>query len=75
MANKEEVQSFSIKIENLVEKKCIPYMEAIILYCQTSELEVEVAAKMLSGAIKSKLRIEAEDLNFLPRSNTCKLPI
>lgn len=75
MPNKEEVVSFSMKIEELVENKQIPYMDAIILYCENVEMEIEVAAKLLSGAIKSKLKAEAEELNFLPRSNTLKLPL
>ena len=75
MANKEEVAAFSIEIENFVENKEIPYMDAIILYCQEKELEIEVASKLLSGIIKDKLRIEAEELNFLPRANNNKLPI
>ena len=75
MANKEEVMNFSLKIEDLVETKGIPYMEAIVLYCEKHELEIEVAAKLLSEIIRSKLRIEAEDLHFLPKSNTTKLPL
>jgi len=75
MPNKEEVVSFSMRIEELVENKQIPYMDAIILYCENVEMEIEVAAKLLSGAIKSKLKAEAEELNFLPRSNTLKLPL
>jgi hypothetical protein len=50
-------------------------MEAVIEYCDEIGLEVEVAAKMISGALKSKIKIEAEELHFLPKSNTYKLPV
>lgn len=73
--NKEEITNFSLMIEELVWEKDITYMDAIILYCEQTGLEVELAAKMISGALKSKIKLEAEELNFLPKSNTAKLPI
>lgn len=75
MANKEEIANFSMTIENLVWEKDISYMEAIILYCEETGFEVETAAKLVSGALKSKIKLEAEELHFLPKSNTSKLPI
>lgn len=75
MSDKEEVSNFSIQIEDIVQCKNTSYMEAILLYCEQTGLEVEVAAKLISGALKSKLKIEAEDLHFLPKSKTRKLPI
>lgn len=74
MANKEEVASFSLKIEDLVWEKDVSYMEAIIIYCENSGIEVETAAKLISGVLKSKIKMEAEGLNYLPKSNTMKLP-
>jgi hypothetical protein len=75
MPTKEEMTTFSLTIEGLVTKKNIPYMEAIMLYCEQTGLEIELAAKLISGALKSKIQNEAEELNFLPRSNTNKLPV
>ena len=74
MANKEEMTTFSLKIEDLVWEKDISYMDAVILYCETTGFEVEVAAKLITNSLKSRIKIEAEELNFLPRSNTAKLP-
>jgi hypothetical protein len=50
-------------------------MEAVVLYCEQTDFEVELAAKLISGALKSKIKIEAQELNFLPKSNTAKLPL
>lgn len=75
MPTKDEMTTFSLSIETIVAKKNIPYMDAIIMYCEDSGLEVELAAKLISGALKSKIQLEAEDLHFLPKSNTTKLPI
>jgi len=75
MANKEEITNFSLEIEELVWEKDITYMEAIVLHCEQTGFEIELAAKLISGALKSKIKLEAEELNFLPKSNTAKLPI
>lgn len=75
MATKDEMTTFSLTIETLVSKKNIPYMDAVLIYCEETGLEVELAAKLVSGALKSKIQIEAQDLNFLPKSNTSKLPL
>jgi Phage late-transcription coactivator len=75
MPTKDEVNNFSISIEMLVEKKKMPYMDAILMHCENTGLEVETAAKLVSTALKAKIQIEAEELNFLPKSNTTKLPL
>jgi hypothetical protein len=74
MPTKDEMTTFSLAIETLAKTKEIPYMDAIILYCEQTGLEVELAAKLVSGSLKSKIQFEAEELNFLPKSNTVKLP-
>lgn len=75
MPTKDEIITFSLNIEKMVKDKSIPYMDAVVLYCQNTGLEVELAAKLISGSLKSKIKIEAEDLHYLPKSNTYKLPI
>lgn len=74
MPTKDEITTFSLSIETLAKKKNMPYMDAIIEHCSMSGLEIEVAAKLISGALKAKIKIEAEELHFLPKSNTAKLP-
>jgi len=64
---------FSETIEKIVSEKKISYMDAIVWYCEREEMEVEVAAKLVSAIIKAKLQTEAENLNFLPK--TSKLPL
>ena len=74
MPTKEEITDFSLKIEDIAGSKSVSYMDAIVLHCESTGLEIELAAKMVSGALKAKIKIEAEALNFLPKSNTTKLP-
>jgi len=75
MPNKDEITEFSLKIEELVWEKDVSYMDAIILYCEQTGFEIELAAKLISGVLKSKIKMEAEALHFIPKSNTAKLPL
>lgn len=75
MATKEEIIQFSLEIEKIAVNKDLPYMEAVIFYCESTGFEVELAAKLISASLKSKIKVEAERLNFLPKSNTGRLTI
>jgi hypothetical protein len=74
-ATRDQMLNFSYIIEEIVYMKDISYMDAIIEYCDTNDVEIEVAASLISNNLKSKIQLEAEDLNFLPKSNTTKLPL
>lgn len=75
ISSSEEIANFSISIEEIVQEKGVSYIDAIVMYCEETGYEVEVIAKLVSANLKSKIRVEAEDLHFLPKSNTMKLPI
>lgn len=48
-------------------------MDAVLEHCKQSSLEEEVAATLLSSAIKAKIHLEAEDLNLIRK--TARLPL
>lgn len=73
--NAEDINRFSMAIEEMVYMKDIPYIDAICMYCDENGFEVEVAAKLVSGVLKSKVQLEAEELHFLKKSNTSQLPL
>ena len=75
MASREEITTFSYEIERICKDKKMSYLEGVVYYCETAGIEIELAAKLVSSALKSKIKIEAEELNFLPKSNTSKLPV
>ena len=64
---------FSHTIEEIAYSKKIPYMDAIVWYCDKNEVEIEVAAKLINAVLKSKIEAEEQDLNFLPK--VAKLPL
>lgn len=71
----DEINAFSMAIEELVYMKDVPYIDAIIMYCEQTGFELEAAAGLVSDVLKSKIELEAEDLHYLERSNTSQLPI
>jgi hypothetical protein len=73
--NAEDINKFSMAIEEMVYMKDIPYIDAICMFCEQNNLEVEMAGKLVSGVLKAKIQIEAEQLHYLKKSNTSQLPI
>jgi hypothetical protein len=73
MATKEEQRVFSSIIDDMVKTKRIGYMEAVLLHCEETGFEVELAATLLTTPIKSKINDEAQAGNMIKKVN--KLPI
>lgn len=67
-------EKFLKEIERIVSTYNIDYMDAVIHFCEKNNIEVETAASIIRSnlKIKSKLQLEAENLNYLPKS--AKLP-
>ena len=63
----------NLTIEKIVKDKDLSYMEAVLHYAQTSEIEPEAMAKMLNQSVKDKIEVEAQELHLLKR--TAKLPL
>jgi len=73
MPTRDEIKKFSMLIEELAAQKRIGLMDAICHHCKESGLEVEVAASLISSALKAKIKEEAQNLNLIKKSS--KLPI
>lgn len=67
--------SFVSEIEALCKEKNIEYIDAIVFWCQKNNLEIETAAYWIKKdpVMKSKVQLEAENLNILKRG--ARLPI
>ena len=67
-------KEFSLEIEKIVqEKKGISYMDAVLKYCEDNELDPSTVAPMITKTLKDKITIEAQNLNYLPK--TGQLPL
>lgn len=63
-------ETFLSDIEALVVEKQLSHIDAIIHWCDIKKIEPEWISSMISNnlRLKSKIQIEAENLNFIPRS-------
>jgi len=68
----ENLVNISQKIEKLVEKHGIDYIDACLLYCEKNGVEIEQLADIIkkNPNIKGKLQGEAEALNFMKEKRT-----
>jgi hypothetical protein len=66
---------FAEEIEEMIWKYDISYIDAVILFCEENNLEVETAASLikLNANFKIKVQAEAEDLKYLPK--IARLPL
>jgi hypothetical protein len=65
---------FSKIIEELVKiNDDMNYIDAIVYYCETNNIEVESVIKLISKPLKEKLKCDAINLNFLKRTSRAKL--
>lgn len=67
--------SFVEEIEILCKDKNIEYIDAVVFWCQKNNLEIEQAAYWIKKdpVMKSKIQLEAENMNILKRG--ARLPI
>jgi hypothetical protein len=73
MPTKSEIQEFSEMIEVMAREKKMPLMDTIIMHCEQTGLEIEVSATLISPALKSVIREEAQNLNMIKKNS--KLPV
>ena len=67
--------NFINEIELIRKNNKIEYIDAVILFCQKNELEIETAAYWIKkdNVLKSKIQEEAEKLNII--KGGARLPI
>ena len=63
----------NLKIEEVVQKTDISYMDAVLEYAMNAGIEPEAIGKMLNQSIKDKIEVETQELHMLKK--TAKLPI
>ena len=68
-------QKFAIEIEKIVANDQLNYIDAILHYCESNNLEVESITKLISKPLKERLKWDATRLNFMKRTSRAKLPI
>ena len=67
-------KEFSLEIEKIIrEKRDLTYMDASIWYCEENDIDVGTVKPLISKTLKQKIEMEAQKLNFLPKTGV--LPV
>jgi len=63
------------EVEKIVKDKKILYFEAVLIWCDLNNHEIEFAGEIIKKnmVLRSKIQLEAENLNFMRKSS--RLPI
>ena len=74
--NLDSAVKFAKDIEGLIKTRRVSYIEAITLWCEEHDTEVEYAATLIkkNKKLKGAIQEEAEGLNFMKRK-TARLPV
>jgi|TARA_Y100000385_G_scaffold256175_1_gene282411 hypothetical protein len=65
---------FSQDVEKLVlNNSDMNYIDAVVHYCETNEIEIESVSKLISKPLKEKLKFDAQKLNFIKKTSRAKL--
>ena len=65
---------FAMLVEDIVRKKRISYIDAVVLYCAENQIDPSTTTSMINKNLKEKIAYEAQGLNML-KEKTAKLPI
>jgi hypothetical protein len=76
IANIKSSADFCMEIEKIVKEKRAEYHEAVLLYCETHNIEIETAATLIKQnvTLKAKIQIEAENINMVKKTSA-RLPV
>lgn len=68
---------FSMTIENIVKdsNKTLNYIDAIVDFCETKDIEIESVVKLIAPSLKEKIKAEATRLNYIKKTTRGVLPI
>lgn len=64
---------FSLHIEELVQEHKISHMDAVLKYCEDNMIEPEEISSKINKALKEKIAINMQELNYLPKQASLDL--
>jgi hypothetical protein len=64
---------FSQDVERIAYENSMNYIDAIVHYCESNEIEIESVSKLISKPLKEKLKYDAQKLNFIKKTTRAKL--
>jgi hypothetical protein len=76
IANIKSSTDFCLEIEKIVKERRAEYHEAVLMYCEVHNIEIETAATLIrqNSTLKAKIQVEAENINMVKKTSA-RLPI
>ena len=68
-------KEFSLNIESIVKEKRITYMDAIVDYCESNDIDLSTVKSIINKSLKEKIKIEAQERNMVKFPRSGKLPL
>ena len=65
---------FALLVEDVVRKKRVSYMDAVIMYCAENHIDPSTTKSMINKGLKEKIKYEAQGLNML-KEKEAQLPL
>ena len=65
-----ETANFEAEIIRIQKERSLSIMEAILYFCNRSDIEVELVSKLITPSLKTKLKKEAIELHFIRKSKS-----
>lgn len=68
---------FSMEVEEIVRSNNggLNYIEAVLVYCEKYNIELENVSKLVSKPLKEKIKVDAQRMNFMKKSSRARLPL
>jgi hypothetical protein len=68
---------FSMEVEEIVKTNQggLNYIDAVLVYCEENQIELENVSKLISKPLKEKLKVDAQRMNFMKRTSRARLPL
>lgn len=64
---------FAQEVEKIAHDNSMNYIDAIVYYCESNEIEIDSVPKLMSKPLKEKLKYDAQKLNFMKKTSRAKL--
>ena len=68
-------EKFAEDIESIVLNSDMNYIDAIVMYCEDNDIEIESVGKLVSKPLKEKIKYNATELNYMKKTSKGKLPL
>jgi ATP-dependent Clp protease ATP-binding subunit ClpA len=66
---------FSLEIEKIVTEEGCNHIDAIVMFCEKNEIDIETITKLVSKPLKERLKYDAINLNFIKQTSKARLPL